>query len=69
MNPDHARPAEILTREEVLAVLSRVGVRGGRADQVLAGLEFPVNKDDLDAHMMTYGLNRDALINDLGGSP
>jgi hypothetical protein len=69
MNPHHTDPAEILTREEVLAVLSRVGVRGDRADQVLAGLEFPVSMSDLSVHMRPYGLAREGLINELGGSP
>jgi hypothetical protein len=60
---------ERLTREETLAVLSRVGVRGDRADEVLAGLEFPASKSDINTHLVSYGLNRDALLNQLGGSP
>lgn len=69
MSDSQASPGEMLTREEVLKVLSRVGIRGRRADEMLARLQFPVHKGDLYAHMMPQGVNLEFLINEMGGSP
>jgi hypothetical protein len=69
MNQDERNPAEMMTRDELLAVLSRVGVRRERADEVLRGLQFPVSKRAIDNHLLAYGLTEEALINALGGSP
>jgi hypothetical protein len=63
------QPGETMTREQALAVLSRVGMRGERAEKVLAGLEFPVSKSDIYRHLIPHGLHREALISALGGSP
>jgi hypothetical protein len=62
-------PGEMITREEAHAVLLRVGVRADRVEEALAGLEFPASKTDINRHLMCWGLDRDSLINRLGGSP
>lgn len=59
----------MFTREEAHAMLSRVGIRGDRAEKVLAGLTFPVSVTDINKHLACWGLDRDSLINLLGGSP
>jgi hypothetical protein len=69
MSHPHGPPGEMLTREQVLKVLSRVGIQGGRADQMIARLQFPVGRGDLNAHMMPQGVNLEFLINEMGGSP
>jgi hypothetical protein len=69
MSHSQGSPGEMLTREEVLKVLSRVGIRDRKADEMLARLRFPVHKGDLYAHMMPQGVNLEFLINEMGGSP
>jgi hypothetical protein len=69
MSHSHGPPSDMLTREEVLKVFSRVGIRGRRADQMIARLQFPVRKSDLYAHMMPQGVNLEFLISEMGGSP
>lgn len=69
MSPSRDDPGEMMTRKNALAVLSRVGVRGDRAEEVLAGLEFPVSINDINTRCRSFGLSREALLNALGDSP
>lgn len=69
MNQPRGIRDETLTRDETLAMLSRFDIRGGRVDEMLTGLEFPVSKAALYRHLAPYGITRDALIDEMGGSP
>jgi hypothetical protein len=62
-------PAEVLTRDEVVHILSRLDIRGNRVDEVLDGLKFPANKTAINRHLAPQGLDREALLDALGGSP
>lgn len=69
MSESGRAPDERMSRAETLSMLSRVGIRGARADEMLTGLEFPVNKTAFYKHLEPYGVSRDTLIDDMGGSP
>jgi len=57
------------SREQVLQVLSRLGVRDARADQLLSGIEFPATLSEIYAHLGEHGIDRDSLTDQMGGSP
>lgn len=69
MSEADENPADVLSREEVVRILSRLGIRDSRADEVLAGLTFPANKTEINRHLAPQGLDREALLDALGGSP
>jgi hypothetical protein len=58
-----------VSREEVLRVLRRAGIRGEPADQLLRGLRFPAAPEEVDRQLQRHGVTRDWLISALGGSP
>ena len=62
-------PADVLSHEEVVHILSRLGIRGTRAYEVLDGLKFPATKTEINRHLAPQGLDREALLDALGGSP
>lgn len=60
---------EMRSREQALEVLSLVGIRGTRADEMLSGTEFPATLSEIYEHLAKYGISRDRLTDLMGGSP
>jgi hypothetical protein len=49
--------------------MSRVGVRGARADELLSGIEFPATLSEIYGHLGEHGISLDSLTDEMGGSP
>jgi hypothetical protein len=65
---DFDQRRETRSREQVLQVLSRVGVQHARADQLLSGIEFPASLPEIYGHLGKYGIDLDSLTDKMGGS-
>ena len=57
------------SREQVVAVLARIGIRGAEADAILHDLTFPMTWAELQERAGRHGITHDMLISELGGSP
>jgi hypothetical protein len=58
--------AKRVSREHVKQVMARVGIPDDQCEVLLDKLTYPADIDDV---MRTFGLNRDQLVNRMGGSP
>jgi hypothetical protein len=58
-----------LDREQVDAVLVRVGVSAERRQELLDLVHFPADRDDVARILGPHGVTLDRLIDRLGGSP
>jgi len=56
------------TKQQVVDILRRAGLREA-ADEAVRDLPDPVDLDHLEEWAMRYGLTRDFLISQMGGSP
>jgi hypothetical protein len=56
-------------REQVLQVLSHVGIRDARAEELLSGIEFPATLSEVYAQFGKDGIAQDSFIDQMGGSP
>lgn len=56
-------------RQHVDSVLKRVGVPEDRRNALLADIQFPISLEALQAILAPWGINHDALISRMGGSP
>jgi hypothetical protein len=66
---DIERHREMRSREQVAEVLSQVGIRGARADQLLSEIEFPATFSEIYVHLGKHGISRESLTDRMGGSP
>lgn len=69
MSGDPRSEKPTLSREHVVAVLERVGLRGAEADRFLQGARFPMTMKELQVRAVQHGMTRDSVISALGGSP
>jgi hypothetical protein len=60
---------QMRSREQAHEVLSRVGIRDARAEELLSGIEFPASLSEIYAHLGKHGLSQDSLTDLMGGSP
>jgi hypothetical protein len=56
-------------RDHVDAVLKRVGASKERREEILDGIDFPIELDALQAALAPLGITHDGLIGRMGGSP
>ena len=63
---DHA---ETLSKAEAAGVLRRVGFSDEKIDKLLSELNDPIDFDRDAAILERFGVNRDTLVDLMGGSP
>jgi hypothetical protein len=63
---DHA---ETLSKAEAAGVLRRVGFSDEKIDKLLSELNDPIDFDRDAAILEKFGVNRDTLVDLMGGSP
>lgn len=56
-------------RQQVEAVLERVGVPQDRRSAILEEIRFPISLPALQALLVPHGITHDRLIDRMGGSP
>ncbi len=61
--------AGTISKAEATKVLTRVGVSRERIADILSQLEDPIDVDRDTAILEHYGINRDILVDRMGGSP
>jgi hypothetical protein len=60
---------ETLSKAEAMKVLLRVGFSEATIDTILSELPDPIDLDRDGAVLEKYGINRDVLVDLMGGSP
>ncbi len=58
-----------VSREQLAALLFRLGIRGQDANAVLGELQLPATVDEVLQRLAPRGISRDAVLNSLGSSP
>ena len=56
-------------RQQVDAVLKRVGIPNDQRNTILEEIHFPIDLNELETFLAPLGITKDALINRMGGSP
>jgi hypothetical protein len=62
-------PGRMLSKAETTRVLHRAGIPKDRVDEILSLLPDPVDLDEAETLLAGYGVTREHLIDQLGGSP
>jgi len=60
---------EMYDRRHAESILRRVGVPDGRRAEILDSIDFPIDLNTLQAVVEPLGIEHDALIDRMGGSP
>jgi DNA-directed RNA polymerase subunit H (RpoH/RPB5) len=58
-----------ISKAEATKVLRRVGISDEKIANILSELEDPIDVDRDAAVLAKYGINRDVLVDLMGGSP
>jgi hypothetical protein len=64
-----ALPGRMMSKTETARVLHRAGIPQHRIDEILAELPDPIDLDEAEALLAGYGVTREHLIDQMGGSP
>jgi hypothetical protein len=59
----------MVSREHAESVLKHVGVPKDRLNEILDGIDFPMDRDELLTILQTRGVTHDGLVDRMGGSP
>jgi hypothetical protein len=59
----------MISKTETTRVLHRAGIPQARIDEILSQLPDPIDLDEAEALLACYGVTREHLIDQLGGSP